>query len=165
MVCYGSGVVTCILAYDLIECRFFVFFFFTRVFRGGTSENGFREWHNRGTHAHEPQTQLAQDSGIHTFLMLLIILKNCNFLMRIHYKAWRVKIRLCNPRKLLRVYYSIRGFESHLGLRFFLCPLMVDSLHLPLFPLNINISGIGWLVGGSFMSETFLTINVTVWYS
>ena len=39
-----------------------------------------------------------------------------------------------------------RGFESHLGLRFFLCPLMVDSLHLPLFPLNINISGIGWLV-------------------
>ena len=34
--------------------------------------------------------------------------------------------------------------ESHLGLRF--------------FPLNINISGIGWLVGGSFISETFLTI-------
>ena len=28
MVCYGSGVVTCILAYDLIECRFFFFFFF-----------------------------------------------------------------------------------------------------------------------------------------
>ena len=28
-----------------------------------------------------------------------------------------------------------------------------------------NISGIGWLVGGSFMSETFLAINVTVWYS
>ena len=28
-----------------------------------------------------------------------------------------------------------RGFESHMGLRFFLCPLMVDSLHLPLFPL------------------------------
>ena len=27
---------------------------------------------------------------------------------------------------------------------------------------NINISGIGWLVGGSFMGETFLTINVTV---
>ena len=27
MVCYGSGVVTCILAYDLIECRFFFFFF------------------------------------------------------------------------------------------------------------------------------------------
>ena len=27
------------------------------------------------------------------------------------------------------------GFESHLGLRFFLCPLMADSLHLPLFPL------------------------------
>ena len=26
------------------------------------------------------------------------------------------------------------GFESHPGLRFFLCPLMVDSLHLPLFP-------------------------------
>ena len=33
------------------------------------------------------------------------------------------------------------------------------------FLYNINISGIGWLVGGSFMSETFLTINVTVWYS
>ena len=29
-----------------------------------------------------------------------------------------------------------RWFESHLGLRFFLCPLMVDSLHLPLFPLQ-----------------------------
>ena len=26
-----------------------------------------------------------------------------------------------------------RGFESHLELRFFLCPLMVDSLHLPVF--------------------------------
>ena len=30
------------------------------------------------------------------------------------------------------------------------------------FLYNINISGIGWLVGGSFMSETFLAINVTV---
>ena len=41
--------------------------------------------------------------------------------------------------------------------------LMVDSLHLPLFFLyNINISGTGWLVGGSFIGETFLTINVTV---
>ena len=25
------------------------------------------------------------------------------------------------------------GFEPHLGLRFFMCPLMVDSLHLPVF--------------------------------
>ena len=33
-----------------------------------------------------------------------------------------------------------RGFESHLGLRFFLCPLMVDSLHLPLFPLYCALS-------------------------
>ena len=30
------------------------------------------------------------------------------------------------------------------------------------FLYNVNISGIGWLVGGSFMSETFLAINVTV---
>ena len=30
------------------------------------------------------------------------------------------------------------------------------------FLYNININGIGWLVEGSFMSETFLTINVTV---
>ena len=93
----------------------FCFFFYQTVFfRGGTGENGFREWHNRGkhsinqvklrgvahvaltiirclltfcffalffnftifyssscrfsgTHAHEPQPQLAQDSGIHTF--------------------------------------------------------------------------------------------------
>ena len=30
------------------------------------------------------------------------------------------------------------------------------------FLYNINISGIGWLVGGSFMGETFLTLNVTV---
>ena len=29
------------------------------------------------------------------------------------------------------------------------------------FLYNINISGIGWLVEGSFMGETFLTINVT----
>ena len=29
-----------------------------------------------------------------------------------------------------------RGFESYGGLRFFLCPLMVDSLHLPLFSLQ-----------------------------
>ena len=34
-----------------------------------------------------------------------------------------------------------------------------------IFFYNINISGIGWLVGRSFMGETFLTINVTVWYS
>ena len=26
---------------------------------------------------------------------------------------------------------------------------------------NTNISGIGWLVGGSFMGEAFLAINVT----
>ena len=32
------------------------------------------------------------------------------------------------------------GFESHLGLRFFLCPLMVDSLHLPLFSFMIPSS-------------------------
>ena len=44
------GVVTCILAYDLIECRVFFFFFFYQIvfFRGGTGENGFREWHNWG---------------------------------------------------------------------------------------------------------------------
>ena len=34
-----------------------------------------------------------------------------------------------------------RGFESHLGLGFFLCPLMVDSLHLPLFPLQFFLAG------------------------
>ena len=33
-----------------------------------------------------------------------------------------------------------RGFESHLGFRFFLCPLMVDSLHLPLFSFMIPSS-------------------------
>ena len=38
-----------------------------------------------------------------------------------------------------------------------------SNLHLPLFFLNISC--IGWLVGGSFMGETFLAINVTVWYS
>ena len=48
------------------------------------------------------------------------------------------------------------GFESHPGLRFFLCPLMVDSLNLPLFPLYINISGIGWLVGGSLVRHFLL---------
>ena len=32
---------------------FFFFFFFLpdSVFRGGTGENGFREWHNRGKHS------------------------------------------------------------------------------------------------------------------
>ena len=35
------------------------------------------------------------------------------------------------------------GFEFHLGLRFFLCPLLVDSYDLPYFLYNINISGIG----------------------
>ena len=33
-----------------------------------------------------------------------------------------------------------RGFESHLGLRFFLCSLMVDSLHLPLVSFMIPSS-------------------------
>ena len=31
--------------------------------------------------------------------------------------------------------------------------------------LDQMLSGIGWLVGGSFVGETFLAINVTVWYS
>ena len=44
-----------------------------------------------------------------------------------------------NPRRVVG-----RGFESHLGLRFFLCPLMVDSLHLPLFPLWNSISPEIW---------------------
>ena len=43
------------------------------------------------------------------------------------------------------------GFESHLGIRFFLCPLMVDSLYLPLL---CNISVIGWLVEGFFIGKT-----------
>ena len=41
----------------------------------------------------------------------------------------------------------------------FLWLILYISLY---FLYNINISGIGWLVGGSFMSETFLAINVTV---
>ena len=45
----------------------------------------------------------------------------------------------------------------------FFCVLLWLILYISLYFLcNINISGIGWLVGGSFMSETFLTINVTV---
>ena len=37
------------------------------------------------------------------------------------------------------------------------------TLYISLYFLyNTNISGIGWLVGGSFLDETFLTINVTV---
>ena len=100
------GVVTCILAYDLIECRvFFVFFFYQIVFfRGGTGENGFREWHNRGKHsinqvklrgvAHllavfQARMRTSLSHNLHKiqeftlFFMLLIILKNCNVLMRI----------------------------------------------------------------------------------
>ena len=43
------------------------------------------------------------------------------------------------------------------------CVLLWLILYISLYLLyNINISGIGWLVGGSFMSETFLAINVTV---
>ena len=50
------------------------------------------------------------------------------------------KITLTRQRVLSRLEHPIlntegRGFEYYLGLRFFLCPLMVDSLHLPLFPL------------------------------
>ena len=37
------------------------------------------------------------------------------------------------------------GFKSHLGLRFFLCPLMVDSCISLYFLDNSNISGIDWL--------------------
>ena len=56
-----------------------------------------------------------------------------------------------------------RMFESHLGLRFFFCVLLWLILYISLYFLyNNNISGIGWLVGGSFMGETFLAINVTV---
>ena len=43
------------------------------------------------------------------------------------------------------------------------CVLLWLILYISLYFLyNINISGIGWLVGGSFMGETFLAINVTV---
>ena len=126
------GVVTCILAYDLIECRVFFFFFYQIVFfRGGTGENGFREWHNRGKHsinqvklrgvAHvaltiirclltfcffalffnftlffihllavfQARMRTSLSHNLHKiqeftlFFMLVIILKNCNVLMRI----------------------------------------------------------------------------------
>ena len=54
------------------------------------------------------------------------------------------------------------GFEPTRSSDFF-CVLLWLILYISLYFLyNINISGIGWLVGGSFMSETFLTINVTV---
>ena len=54
-----------------------------------------------------------------------------------------------------------RSFESYLGLRFFLFPPKVDSLHLPLFSFIYKYQ---WhrLVGWRLLSETFLTINVTV---
>ena len=51
------------------------------------------------------------------------------------------------------------------------CPTEVFDLVYRLATFTFNcvdicsdryISGIGWLVGGSFMSETFLAINVTV---
>ena len=117
----------------------FFFFYQTVFFRGGTGENGFREWHNRGKHsinqvklrgfAHvaltiirclltfcffalffnftlffirllavfQARMRTSLSHNLHKiqeftlFYMLLIILKNCNVLMRIHYKAWRVK--------------------------------------------------------------------------
>ena len=39
--------------------------------------------------------------------------------------------------KISSYYGNVKGSygNDNLGLRFFLCPLMVDSLHLPLFPL------------------------------
>ena len=43
-----------------------------------------------------------------------------------------------------------RGFESHLRLRFFLCPLLVDSLPLS-FLYNINISGISIVLLSLFL--------------
>ena len=118
---------------------FFFFFYQTVFFRGGTGDNGFREWHNRGKHsinqvklrgfAHvaltiirclltfcffalffnftlffirllavfQARMRTSLSHNLHKiqeftlFYMLLIILKNCNVLMRIHYKAWRVK--------------------------------------------------------------------------
>ena len=43
------------------------------------------------------------------------------------------------------------------------CVLLWLILYISLYFLyNINNSCIGWLVGGSFMGETFLAINVTV---
>ena len=53
------------------------------------------------------------------------------------------------------------GFEPTRSSDFF-CVLLWLIPYISLYFLyNINISGIGWLVGGSFMGETFL-INVTV---
>ena len=49
------------------------------------------------------------------------------------------------------------------GAQMFLCVLLWLILYSSLYFLyNINVSGIGWMVGGSFMGEIFLAINVTV---
>ena len=50
------------------------------------------------------------------------------------------------------------GFESHLGLRFF-CVLLWSILYISRYFLyNTNISGIGWLVRGSFSKKIELEI-------
>ena len=69
------------------------------------------------------------------------------------------KLKLCN-----NIYLGVQHvcFWFFWGSDFF-CVLLWLILYISLYFLyNINISGIGWLVGGSFMSETFLAINVTV---
>ena len=51
------------------------------------------------------------------------------------------------------------GAQIFSGSSFSLLLILYISLY---FLYNINISSIGWLVGRSFMGETFLAINVTV---
>lgn len=45
------------------------------------------------------------------------------------------------------------GLESHVGLRIFLCPLVVDSLYLSLL---YNLSGLGWLKSSSYILWNFI---------
>ena len=49
-----------------------------------------------------------------------------------------MKARLYATFLLWKFTFHSYANKTHLGLRFFLCPLMVDSLHLPLFFLYKN---------------------------
>ena len=59
----------------------------------------------------------------------------CDCVMRFASLIHKKMTIACQVRASYLEHGGLGVFEFHLWLRFFLCPLMVDSLHLPLFSL------------------------------
>ena len=79
-----------------------------------------------------------------SIILFAIVLKRAGFENLVKYVILRVRMSLC---------LSLCATENR--------ALWLTRYISFYFPYNTDISGIGWLVGGSFIGDTFLAINVT----